>query len=292
MSGTGCMDAGCARGIGAGGAGGEVIRVLSLGAGVQSTTLALLAARGEVPMPDVAVFADTGAEPAPVYEHLRWLMSPNVLPFPVVIVSAGNIRDDLMIGVDTTGHRFVSIPFFGRLLEGGQMMARRQCTSEYKLKPIRAWVVAEAFRRTGKRPRPGFCDMQIGISLDEVQRMKPSRVRYIVNQHPLLDLRMRRWDCLRWIERNGYPLPPKSACTLCPFRSNAEWRWLRDHDASGFEEACAVDDALRENGKAGGFDSELYLHRSMVPLRRADIRSAEDRGQSSWFGECEGMCGV
>ena len=272
---------------------GAAIRVLSLGAGVQSTTLALMAAHGEVPMPDVAVFADTGAEPAPVFEHLRWLMSPNVLPFPVVVVSRGNIRDDLLAGVNsTTGHRFASIPFFGRTPGRGTMMARRQCTAEYKIRPIRAWVVAEARHRTGARPRPGFCEMQIGISLDEVERMKPSRVRYIVHAHPLLDLGMRRWDCLRWLERRGYPEPPKSACTFCPFRRNEEWRGLRDHDAPGFEDACRVDEALRENGKVGRFDSELYLHRTMVPLRDADIRSDEDRGQSSWLGECEGMCGV
>jgi hypothetical protein len=37
------------------------LRVLSLGAGVQSTTLALMAAHGEIgPMPDCAIFADTG----------------------------------------------------------------------------------------------------------------------------------------------------------------------------------------------------------------------------------------
>lgn len=60
------------------------LRVLSLGAGVQSTTMALMAAHGEIgPMPDCAIFADTGWEPKSVYDHLEWLMSPNVLPFPV-----------------------------------------------------------------------------------------------------------------------------------------------------------------------------------------------------------------
>lgn len=60
------------------------LRALSLGAGVQSTTIALLAAHGEIgPMPDCAIFADTGWEPRAVYDHLEWLMSGNVLPFPV-----------------------------------------------------------------------------------------------------------------------------------------------------------------------------------------------------------------
>ena len=71
--------------------------MLSLGAGVQSTTLALLVAHGVVrSMPDCAIFADTGWEPNAVYDYLVWLMSPNVLPLSVHIVSAGNIRDNLL----------------------------------------------------------------------------------------------------------------------------------------------------------------------------------------------------
>ncbi len=71
---------------------GTPLHLLSLGAGVQSTTMALMAAHGEItPMPSAAIFADTQGEPAAVYEHLKWLMSPNVLPFPVHVVTAGNL---------------------------------------------------------------------------------------------------------------------------------------------------------------------------------------------------------
>lgn len=53
------------------------LRVLSLGAGVQSTTLALMAAHGAVgPTPDCAVFADTGCEPRAVYRHLSLTYGP------------------------------------------------------------------------------------------------------------------------------------------------------------------------------------------------------------------------
>jgi hypothetical protein len=52
------------------------LRVLSLGAGVQSTALAILAARGHLPRPDAAIFADTGWEPAAVYAHLDRLDRP------------------------------------------------------------------------------------------------------------------------------------------------------------------------------------------------------------------------
>ena len=56
--------------------GDDIPHVISLGAGVQSTTMALMAAHGLLtPMPIAAIFADTGAEPEPVYDHLDWLSS-------------------------------------------------------------------------------------------------------------------------------------------------------------------------------------------------------------------------
>lgn len=66
-------------------------RILSLGAGVQSSTLALMFKHGELtPMPDAAIFADPQAEPKRVYTWLDWLESQ--LPFPVYRVSRGSLR--------------------------------------------------------------------------------------------------------------------------------------------------------------------------------------------------------
>ncbi len=64
------------------------------------------------PKPDRAIFADTGREPQAVYDHLAWLMSPNVLPFPVHIVSDGNIREQLIAAGQ--GNRWASIPAFAK----------------------------------------------------------------------------------------------------------------------------------------------------------------------------------
>jgi 3'-phosphoadenosine 5'-phosphosulfate sulfotransferase (PAPS reductase)/FAD synthetase len=67
--------------------------VINLGAGVQSSTMALMAAHHEIePMPDFAVFADTGDEPTEVY---RWLEKlEKMLPFPVYRVSKGILSAD------------------------------------------------------------------------------------------------------------------------------------------------------------------------------------------------------
>ncbi|MEU3256161.1 hypothetical protein ABZ659_35595, partial [Streptomyces sp. NPDC006997] len=73
-------------------------RALSLGAGVQSSTLLALTAEGILPKVDYAIFADTGWEPAAVYAHLDRLEEEIAAPagIPVLRVSAGNIRDDAL----------------------------------------------------------------------------------------------------------------------------------------------------------------------------------------------------
>lgn len=113
------------------------ITALSLGAGVQSTTLALLAVEGVLPKPDVAIFADTGWEPRAVYDHLDRLAAVlDDAGIPLHRVSNGNLRTD---SINPT-RRYVAAPYYVRNPDGSDGMGRRQCTSEYKLVPIRRKV--------------------------------------------------------------------------------------------------------------------------------------------------------
>jgi hypothetical protein len=295
------------------------LRVLSLGAGVQSTTLALMAAHGEIgPMPDCAIFADTGWEPKAVYEHLAWLMSPNVLPLPVHIVSAGDIRADLIAGAQ--GKRSASIPAFTRNVtpagteipvlgenDNGESvvigtrllrtervdvgMIRRQCTGDYKIVPIRRKVREIAGLTRRRSPKTPVAEQWIGISFDEALRMKPSFENWQINRWPLIERRMSRRDCLCWLERHDYPVPPKSACIGCPFHSDAAWRHIRDTDPEAWANAVALDRKIRTGFR--GIRGEVFLHRSAVPLDQADLTTDADRGQLDlWPNECEGMCGL
>ena len=107
--------------------------VLSLGAGVQSSALALMAAKGEIgPMPDIALFADTGYEPAQVYRWLDWLEKQ--LPFPIKRVTRGNLYHDELAGNKNR------VPYFVKNERGEIGLGKRQCTADYKIKPIEQYV--------------------------------------------------------------------------------------------------------------------------------------------------------
>lgn len=268
----------------------ERLRVLSLGAGVQSTTLALMAAHGEVEPPDVAIFADTQWEPKAVYDHLAWLRSPNVLPFPIHVVTQGDIRQAIVERRNTTGGRFAAIPWWTINPDGSPGMGRRQCSSEYKLTPI----MHEIRRLLGKPGRahipPGTVTVMIGISRDEAHRMRPAKQRYMTNVYPLIDQRMTRVDCLRWLARHEYPAPPKSACLGCPFHDNEHYRRMRDESPGEWADVVAADRALRQGDSRGVLATE-FMHRDLKPLDEVDL-SVDDRQFEMFGNECLGICGT
>lgn len=265
------------------------LRILSLGAGIQSTTLALMATHGEIEPPDCAIFADTQWEPQAVYDHLRWLRSPNVLPFPVHIVSQGDIRKGIRDRRNTTGGRFAAIPWHIVNPDGTTAMGRRQCSSEYKLTPIMHEIRRLLGKGRKERISKGAVEVLIGISWDERDRCNASRQQYMVNSYPLVDRQMRRHDCIQWLERHGYPQPPKSSCIGCPFHDDTYWRELKEKYPTEFDEAVEYDRILR-TGNARGIRGTEYMHKSHKPLSNVDF---SPNPQIDMFrNDCGNACGV
>ncbi|MEO0831626.1 MAG: hypothetical protein AAFY03_14345, partial [Pseudomonadota bacterium] len=255
----------------------------------QSTTLALMAAHGEIgPMPDAAIFADTGWEPQAVYDHLDWLQSGNVLPFPIHRVQNIDLRQTILDRAGQGAGRFVSVPFF---LSGGGM-SRRQCTREAKIEPIRK----DVRRLLGVPPRAHATayrvEQWIGISSDEIQRMAQPRESGITHRWPLIEQRMSRGDCLAWLDRHDYPRPPKSACIGCPFHTDAHWRDMQRTDPASFSDAVQVDRARRAGGGARGLREAEFMHRTCRPLDQIDFEARTGGSQFSFLDECDGICGT
>jgi len=264
--------------------------IISLGAGVQSSTMALMAAKGELPKPDCAIFADTGYEPKNVYAYLELLK--NILPFPILKVNNGNIKEDIVEYINN-GKRMPNPPFFTKdKTTGKKGMLMRQCTTDYKINPIRKKIRELCGVEKGKHfPKDKYVEQWIGISMDEIMRMKPARDKYILNTHPLIEMKMSRQDCINWMKKNEFPLPEKSACVFCPYHSDNFWNDMKKNNRSEFDEAVKIDKFIRNGNK--NLTSELYLHRSLKPLDEVEFKKDEKSKQIDMFNnECEGMCGV
>jgi len=273
----------------------KTYNVLSLGAGVQSTCLALMAELGEFDAKiDFAVFADTQAEPQQVYDHLNWLETQ--VSYPIYRVTKGNLTED-SFEVKThmkTGNKYVNnlIPMHGILPDGKKTAALlRKCTFDYKVTPI----LREIKERTEIKWRQNWISVNqwIGISQDELQRQKDSPRKWLANRYPLLERKMTRQHCHDWMEEHGYPKSPRSACYYCTFHNDAEWVNLRDQDPVHWGKAVAFDKRLREAHRRDNenMKMEVFLHRSCKPLSEVDFKP-KDKDQMDFESECEGMCGI
>jgi hypothetical protein len=262
------------------------MKILSFGGGVQTITLAVMSALGDFERPDAMVFADTGWEPKKTYEYIEWFkewLKPYGIP--LIVRSKGNIRADAL-----TGARFASMPVFTIDEAGKKGMLMRQCTNEYKVqvvqKAVREYMGLKKFQRV-KEP----VEMWLGISCDEATRQKDSRIKWITNRYPLIELGYYREttkkSCIGYLKSKGVPVPPKSACIGCPFHNDTFWAKLKKDSPEEFEDACQFDDAIRNSTKQG-IKQPIFLHSSRTPLRTVIFKiKAED-----FQNECEGHCGV
>lgn len=254
---------------------------LSLGAGVQSSAMLLMSDLGILgcPRAEVALFADTKAEPEYVYRHLDALRKLSTIP--IVTVSAGDLY------ADSIGGGVMRLPAFSE--NGG--MVRRQCTREYKIAPLQKWVREHLGYTKGQRVKHHVRCL-VGISVDEIQRAKPSIDKWVDRLHPLIDADLRRRDCLTLLASHEWPVPGKSSCVFCPYHDDAMWRDLRDNHPEDFQRAVEFDAAFRNSTKAG-ISNPVFVHRSLKPLGEVKFKPAHTTPLfDSFSDECEGLCGV
>ena len=265
------------------------LRILSLGAGVQSSTMALMADAGEFGVkPDAAVFADTGWEPKPVIQHLEYLKS--VISYPIHIVKKGNIQDDIIKALSPGGNQFASAPFYTLNEKGKKGMGRRQCTREYKITPIAAKIrELLGMKKYARFPKGEYVETWVGISTDEVFRVKESRFWWQKNRWPLIEKKMSREDCIEWYSGKDYKTPAKSSCIGCPYHDDSFWLDMKNNRPDEFEAAVKFDKRMRDNEHK----TKNYMHRSCKNLDEVVFHVKREEEQLDLFNnECEGMCGV
>lgn len=185
--------------------------VVSLGGGVQSTVIVDRALAEGWPMQAV-VFADTGEEQAhthAVVRHLEAKCEAAGVLFAVVKAHDGQRLTDWYKQSGT-------IPF----------VTRRSCTDHFKIRPVRAWLKANGFNPV---------NVALGITTDEIHRMRDSDVKWASNVFPLIDLKMSRDDCHAWLaEHWDGPTVQKSGCIGCPMHGRKGYAALLKDDPAEF----------------------------------------------------------
>jgi len=248
------------------------LKIISLGAGLQSTVLYYMSSMGIIDKVDYAVFADTGAEEPYTYRNIEYLQNwqKNNNGIPLIICNKENLNADLLSWFLSTGQRFASVPFFSNK---GKSQLPRQCTSEYKIKQvdkkIRELLSLKKFQRNKQT------EIMIGFTIDEMQRMNIAKEKWKKHSYPFLELKMTRQDCSNWLIKNNLLVPGKSSCYFCPYKSDAHWIETKKNNPKVFKQAVEIDKAIRDSSKRGIKD-KIYLHRDCKPLDEVKFKNEDN----------------
>lgn len=242
---------------------GSVRHILSFGGGVNTVALMFLLVEKGAPL-DEAIFADTGSEVPETYEYLKRAES-----------YLGDHSIPLHIVKKKNGKSLYETSWDRRVFPSAVW---RWSTRDFKVNPIHAY-----YRSLGVHVK-----QYMGIAYDEIERMKDSRVSYVTNLYPLVDLKITREKCVSIIEEAGYPVPVKSGCFFCPFNSADRWRWLYENHPTLFESAIA----LEENSKhfpSQRLTDQMFRERANITLR--ELREMLQQGRRPKASTVTSICG-
>ena len=277
-------------------------RVISYGAGTQSTAMLLMGLTGKLhSRPDFGVFADTGGEPEEVYDYL-YLIKDYVkkeFDFDIIIVkNKTNIVEDLLNPkVSKHGNTYISNspPLFVRHNKDGKdYMLNRNCTTTYKINPFHKYLKKILNIKRQNPEQFKMIEQWMGMSLDEMQRMRTSQDWYLILRYPLIEVEMVRNESIRFVERFGLPTPPRSACTFCPYHSDHAWKRIKKSFPDEFQKVVELEEKLQEGLKENpGIKGVPYFHKSLKNI--GDVNFGEeqyDLFDDGFLNECDGVCGI
>jgi hypothetical protein len=243
--------------------------VWSYGGGTQSIAIALLVVEGKLPRPDLIVMADTDLETTETWEYLWKVILPmlyeydptlefHIAPHDLAKVGMYSKKGDLLIPAYTQDGK---LPTF--------------CSSEWKTRVVRRYLRSLGVEK---------CDMWLGMSTDEIERLKPADVNWIQHVWPLVGMprsvgygvQMNRRDCVQYIANQGKPEPPKSCCVICPHRRNPQWQRQKLLYPADHRKAVAIGKVILENDLKSGH-SGVWLHEDRKPLDEIDFSKTDTR---------------
>lgn len=269
----------------------EPLEILSFGAGMPSTALALMSAENAirgypvwplVPVYSAVIFCDLHAEPSWVYEQAAFVAAVcQRAGIPYYTLDA-DLYGDFTRSFGRA--RVASIPFWTLGEDGKKGKMPRQCTYDYKIKVIEKFVRYELL---GYRPRERthaadkhFHRMHMGIMWEEQQRAKESKQTLFTNRFPLIEMKWTRPDCYQY-NRDVWGLDTRASCCLfCPFHTNYFYQHIKQYEPSCYACALRVDHMIETYQARPPLKSQLFLTKTRKRLR--DL-SPEDCRDAKYF---------
>lgn len=246
---------------------------------MQSTAIAALIVRGDLPKPDIAVIIDTEREKYTTWAYLETVTAPALASVGVEIhrvPKSKYSRVDIMGGRE--GNTMLIPAYTSQSGSIGKLSTF--CSSEWKRDVKRRWATTEM----GVKKAQDW----IGFSVDEIGRA----ARMIKSRHgkwgvrfPLLEFGMSRHDCLSIVKEMGWPDPPRSSCWMCPNMRMREWREVMS--GPDRDKVITFEREIRQH------DSYVWLTDQCVPIEDADFSVINEGMWGDSVAECDsGTCFV
>ena len=274
------------------------MRILSFGAGMQSTALALMSCENAnaskngqepvfplVPIYDLVAFCDLGFEPPWVKRQVEFTRKACEWAGIRFEKLDSPLYQDFMENFGE--RRTISIPWWTLGEDGHKSRMPRNCTIDYKVEMISKFVRWEILGyKKGQRLRPEdekAHEMHMGFSFEEKRRCKDNPNRMFVNRFPLVDMELTRADNFAYI-KDVWGLETKaSACNFCPYHKNYFFKFLKENLPETYQQLVEVDELLRDKNPKPPMDSDLFISRSR---KRLEDLTPEDCDDAECFEYC------
>ena len=228
-----------------------IMQAWACGGGVQSAAIAALIYTEKIQKPDYAWMIDCGWEKTKTMEYVVSVLTPKMAEVGVTlnIIKTTDYTDNSLF--DKSGNPV--LPLFVKKPDGTRIKYTiPHCSGPWKNQVANRWLRSQGVKR---------CDTWIGISVDEAKRAKKGRLKWNKNRYPLLEMGIRREDCIDYIARLGWPKPEHSACLVCPNQNDWQWMDLKANYPDDWQMAVEADELMRDE------NPNLFLHGSCEPLR-------------------------
>lgn len=281
------------------------MKILSCGAGMQSTALALMSCENalaaqkdrkipnpDVPIYDFVIFCDLGMEPSWVL--MQWAFIESACKSANIQCKKldTNLYEHFMVNFGE--RRTVSIPWWTLSNDGHKSKMPRNCTIDFKVEMISKFIRWEVLgykkKQHLKEHDKKAHEMHMGFSKEEERRCSESPNPMFVNKFPLVKMGWTRSESYAYC-RDVWGLDTKaSACAFCPYHQNYFFKYLKENHPDEYVALVGVDNLLRDKQPHPAMDSALFISRSRKRLEELteedcnDMKCFEYCGKQIWNG--------